>query len=256
MLNYYGCDFAFLDAKNKNKSDHTPLIQNTKLFLVGGSGKGETLFHELIYDSRCEFGNESGINGDNEKSSRKNEKDKQDNQDIQSIDNNDDGQHYGNPFRFGRYSPDTKKHACMDWCDQTIQEGVKGFQCFITRNNEKILVFHQRYGYNVYDATKDEWLVKNVFVFNVDVEIASQSVAHRCLLINDEILIFSCHSLLKFYSIRGNCITKPQFIGKYIIQSENYDYVLHGMCLIDCQRIIIMTILTNSIIFNLDQVLH
>ena len=101
--------------------------------------------------------------------------------------------------------------------------------CFMTRNNEYIIVFKLNVLYNVYDMKKDIWVLPiGTCKFNFDGDHS------RSILLDDKIIIISTGREIYFYSI-ANDISNPVMITTYTMElknsSEETKYSNHGMCL-------------------------
>lgn len=111
--------------------------------------------------------------------------------------------------------------------------------CFLTNDNNFIIIFNPGVMYNVYDMRKDTWLLSNEtskFEFGSD--------HSRGLLIDDKIIVISVGKYLHFYSIVDD-ISDPIEIDTFEMASKMQEptpkYRNHGMCLIEYKKDITTT---------------
>ena len=109
----------------------------------------------------------------------------------------------------------------------------KGVRSHLTTDENFVIIFHKRTGYNVYDICKDCWLFKKseTIITHNDFDVATQS-----MLIDDKIIILSHFQTIDVYFLK-NLQTLPILIRSYKIGSYNYYFGFHGMCCIDIQKI-------------------
>lgn len=140
-----------------------------------------------------------------------------------------------------------------------------GSNCTVfTTNFDKYLLIIDRYlGYNVYDLTKNKWLLHgddddneneykqksnaNKPKMDIDLNLKLNNLdinksLMRTLLVNDQLLIVSNHNSLVFYNfvniIEPKYLTSVEYNKIGIKQlGENVGYLFHGFCLLEFENI-------------------
>ena len=128
------------------------------------------------------------------------------------------------------YTPLEDEYQMWNANLRPIAQNAGNVHAFLLHNNKYLMAMGSS-GSNVYDMTKDEWILKNG---EIDTTLSDDEWdERRALFINDEILITSYDTNVEFYYVGQNnkfqAIAHPQLLKKYQFKNEHIWYDCHGM---------------------------